>query len=616
MNEIRFIHISDLHIGKKSEEVLLYGGVNPEDSWTTLKKVIAHTNDVKANLLFISGDLFDEPASKEGLDALDEILQPLKDTAIIYCQGQHDYQKKNGALVSYEFLSNVYVPGCDSYNNKVDEDSVIYGYRDEKATAMMDIIRFKKMGICIYAPGYYRPVIKMHILDEITISDASLHNVLLAYGSPSGGIPVDYPKLRKNGFDYVGLGGLHGNKMMYNGKICYSGSPEPLSSEETGHHGYIEGVISDRGVSCSFHPASKKEYKTIDYPISNYMSNEELIDDLKRIMINEGKNNIFRINLVRQSGCEKTFDIQESVSEFRISDIEGERFIRKDYDEYIRANRGNKFGKLLLQMYGDSPEIEDSIKFAVDSIIETSGVCYRHNKKINDRTYEDMVKRVLQIFDEKKNKLQESEDVREYEKDRQMLESSKDVLDKLNEAWSEERKEELLLRTAKNNMEQVLPKHRSKWIKTGLRAAILPFMTYAILGLFVLPFIYVSMAQTMTKRDVAVFLVMGVLIIGVCFVLGFFASRVIDMNRGNVKSKKSQKSKGYREEVVEMQEKIDEHEKNAESLRKIRIKYQTMDNRRREIISDINTRQGSAEKAYYEIKLMEGAEKILSESLD
>ncbi len=99
-----------------------------------------------------------------------------------------------------------------------------------------------------------------------------------------------FSRYKKAGFDYVGLGHkISIIKNMYNGRVCYAGSLEPLSCKETGPHGYISGFIHSDETRISFVPASEKEYKTIQYPVSNYMTDEELCEELIRLMKQEGE---------------------------------------------------------------------------------------------------------------------------------------------------------------------------------------------------------------------------------------------------------------------------------------------------------------------------------------
>lgn len=63
----------------------------------------------------------------------------------------------------------------------------------------------------------------MAVLDELTPADDEMTNILLAHAGNHGAIPIDYPTIRKAGFDYIGLGHEASYKNMYNGRICYPG---------------------------------------------------------------------------------------------------------------------------------------------------------------------------------------------------------------------------------------------------------------------------------------------------------------------------------------------------------------------------------------------------------
>lgn len=143
MGAIQFIHISDVNIGRKSDK-LLFGQTGEKDRITTLKQVVSDAGKLQADFVFITGDLFDHPATEEDLAWIDEIFLPLDKTAVIYCQGDHDYMKSDGVLANYSFRSNIYVAGCSEYRNPVPAGSAIYGVKHENATAMIDVIRFPK----------------------------------------------------------------------------------------------------------------------------------------------------------------------------------------------------------------------------------------------------------------------------------------------------------------------------------------------------------------------------------------------------------------------------------------------------------------------------------------
>lgn len=600
MGAIQFIHISDVNIGRKSDK-LLFGQTGEKDGITTLKQVVSDAGKLQADFVFITGDLFDHPATEEDLAWIDEIFLPLDKTAVIYCQGDHDYMKSDSALTGYSFRSNIYVAGCSEYRNPVPAGSAIYGVKHENATAMIDVIRFPKKNAVLYCAGYYSAGAQMAVLDELTPADDEMTNILLAHAGNHGAIPIDYPTIRKAGFDYIGLGHEASYKNMYNGRICYPGVLEPDNNRETGPHGYVQGKLSDGVVSVRLVPASQKEYKTIRYPVSNYMSDEELADELHRIIAREGEKNIYSIYLVRPEKCEKTFHLKEALATYRIAALIGEVYQREDYDEYRKANRGNAFGRLLDKLDADSPIREDGAKLAVDLVIERSKIYTRSSRKMNDRLYEETIRVVLENLKQDMDKLRTSKDIQAYEQAKERLAESPDVLERLNEAWAMERKNKLELLTARNNQAQIVPRHRSKWIRTGIRAAIVPFVIFCIMALFLMPRAYVQMSGRMNGADVVRFLVTSVLAIVLCFVIGYVFARLIDQNKAD----------GIRKERADAERLERELAAKGEQLHEVRTGYQLQDTKRREIQSDVNAREDLVAQTIYKLQVMEEAMRTL-----
>lgn len=600
MGAIQFIHISDVNIGRKSDK-LLFGQTSENDGITTLKQVVSDAGKMQADFVFITGDLFDHPATEEDLALIDDIFLPLDKMAVIYCQGDHDYMKSDGVLTSYTFRSNIYVAGCSEYRNPVTSDSAVYGVKHENATALIDVIRFPQKEAVLYCAGYYSAGAQMAVLDELTPADKGITNILLAHAGNRGAIPVDYPTIRKAGFDYIGLGHESSYKNMYNGRICYPGALEPNNNKETGPHGYVRGKIADGRVSVQLVPVSQKEYKTIRYPVSNYMSDEELADELHRIIAREGENNIYSIYLVRPEKCEKTFHLQDALSTYRIAELVGEVYHREDYDEYRKANRGNAFGRLLDKLDADSPIREDGARMAVDRLIEHSKIYTRSSRKMSDRIYEENVQAVLEELKQDMDKLRMSEDIQAYEQAKERLAESPDVLERLNEAWAMERKNKLELLTVRNNQAQIVPRHRSKWIRTGIRAAIVPFVIFCIMALFLMPRAYVQMSERMTGADVIRFLFTSVFAIVICLVIGYIFARLIDQNKAD----------GIRKELADAAQLEQELAAKGEELHAVRTRYQLQDTKRREIQSDVNAREDLVAQTIYRLQVMEEAVRTL-----
>ncbi len=600
MRAIQFIHISDVNIGRKSDK-LLFGQTNENDGVMTLKQVVSDAAKIQVDFVFITGDLFDHPATTEDLALIDDIFLPLDKTAVIYCQGNHDYMRSDGILADYSFRSNIYVAGGSEYRNPVTAGSAIYGIKHENATALIDIIRFRQKEAVLYCAGYYSAGAQMAVLDELTPADKEMTNILLAHAGNRGAIPIDYPAIRKAGFDYIGLGHEASYKNMYNGRICYPGTLEPGNNKEMGSHGYVLGRIEAGKVSVQLVPASQKEYKTIRYPVSNYMSDEELADELHRIIAREGEKNIYSIYLVRPEKCEKTFHLQDALFNYRIAELIGEVYQREDYDEYRKANRGNAFGRLLDKLDADSPIREDGARMAVDRLIEHSKIYTRSSRKMSDRLYEENVHAVLKELKQDMDKLRMSEDIQAYEQAKEQLAESPDVLERLNEAWAMERKNKLELLTVRNNQAQIVPRYRSKWVRTGIRAAVVPFVIFCIMALFLMPRAYVRMSERMTGADVVRFLFTSIFAIVICFVIGYIFARLIDQNKAD----------GIRKECADVAQLERELVAKGEELHAVRTRYQLQDTKRREIQSDVNAREDLVAQTLYKLQVMEEAVRTL-----
>lgn len=293
--------------------------------------------------------------------------------------------------------------------------------------------------------------------------------------------------------------------------------------------------------------------------------------------------------------------MQEALATYRIAALSGEVYQREDYDEYRKANRGNAFGRLLDKLDADSPIREDGAKLAVDLVIERSKIYTRSSRKMNDRLYEETIRVVIENLKQDMDKLRTSKDIQAYEQAKERLAESPDVLERLNEAWAMERKNKLELLTARNNQAQIVPRHRSKWIRTGIRAAIVPFVIFCIMALFLMPRAYIQMSERMNGTDVVRFLVTSILAIVLCFVIGYVFARLIDQNKAD----------GIRKERADAERLERELAAKGEQLHEVRTGYQLQDTKRREIQSDVNAREDLVAQTIYKLQVMEEAMRTL-----
>lgn len=164
-----------------------------------------------------------------------------------------------------------------------------------------------------------------------------------------------------------------------------------------------------------------------------------------------------------------------------------------------------------------------------------------------------------------------------------------------------ERKNKLELLTVRNNQAQIVPRYRSKWVRTGIRAAVVPFVIFCIMALFLMPRAYVRMSERMTGADVVRFLFTSIFAIVICFVIGYIFARLIDQNKAD----------GIRKECADVAQLERELVAKGEELHAVRTRYQLQDTKRREIQSDVNAREDLVAQTLYKLQVMEEAVRTL-----
>lgn len=211
---VRFIHTSDIHLGK-TYRGSGSDGLRYQDFFTTFAGIAAHAVREKVNFLLIGGDLFHtgQILPKTFAKTI-EILQPLKDAGIpcIAVEGNHDWIHRRDSVSWMEALSQLgYIcllrPGRNSDG----------GYRfdtfdPEQGTGG----RIEVNGVHIYGLGYIGSQAVNHV-QRICDSVTTERNILLFHVGIWSYSPVEIGNIRPEEalplahcFDYLALG--HGHK--------------------------------------------------------------------------------------------------------------------------------------------------------------------------------------------------------------------------------------------------------------------------------------------------------------------------------------------------------------------------------------------------------------------
>lgn len=238
---MKFIHIADLHIGKKLKEMNL-----EEDQRFILKQIAAIAHDENADAVLIAGDIYDSgsPNGESSL-LLDEFLTELLGSGIeiFMISGNHDSPEK--LSFGSRIFNRVGLHICSIFDGKLDKFTL------EKNNGSVDVFMLP----------FIRPVNVSRIYRDEKISsfgdavgsaishtDLSGNNkrILITHQFVSGtsspqmsdsesayvGTAEMMPYALFDRFDYVALGHLHIPQSVGRETVRYSGSPLKYSTSE------------------------------------------------------------------------------------------------------------------------------------------------------------------------------------------------------------------------------------------------------------------------------------------------------------------------------------------------------------------------------------------------
>ena len=236
---MRFLHVSDLHLGIKLMDVDLI-----EDQKYILEKIIKVAVDKKVDAILIAGDVYDRIMPRvEATSLLDEFLTKLceNNIAVFMISGNHDQVERLSFGSKIFKNSNIYISERYSKSQKQVVVSDEFGNINIYLLPFVKPINIKtEFGV--ENDISYDAAIKMAI-DNFGI-DYTKRNIILSHQFIAGSKVCESESFSVGGsdqvagshfenFDYVALGHLHTPQIVSkNVHIRYSGSPIKLSFSE------------------------------------------------------------------------------------------------------------------------------------------------------------------------------------------------------------------------------------------------------------------------------------------------------------------------------------------------------------------------------------------------
>lgn len=349
---MRFVHIADIHFDMPFT-VLNKNNLAENrrlDQRKVFKKVIDYIKDNNVEMLFITGDLYEnEYIRKSTIEYINDCFKQIPNTKIFITPGNHDPYLNNSFYNQYSWNENVKI-FTQLEKLSIDKNIDLYGYG--------------------FTSFYSKTINLPQNLDENKI------NILLMHADLNGVEkenvkynPVLENTLMNSKFDYIALGHIHKNNVCENKKIVYPGSLISGGFDELGEHGMVVGEINelDRKITREFIPLDNKEFKEIEIDISEINSIEGVIENINEINLEENK--YYKIILIGKKQIEvNTNELIKNIDNKNIIKIKDKRTIKYDLEKISKEQnlKGIFVKKLLEQMDKENKEeILDSINIGL-----------------------------------------------------------------------------------------------------------------------------------------------------------------------------------------------------------------------------------------------------------
>lgn len=240
---MRFMHLADLHIGKRVNEFSML-----EDQRYILEQVLALAHDRKVDGVLIAGDIYDKAIPPvEAVSLFDTFLTRLSEChlPVYMINGNHDSAERVSFGARLMEKSGVYV--ASEYTGAVKKVSV------EDAYGMLDIylLPFIKPAYVRALGGEAAEEIRTYqeavsyVMNQVR-PEEDRRNLLVAHQFVTGAVTCDSEEHSVggldqveascfNGFDYVALGHLHGPQTVGRDTVRYAGTLLKYSFSEVNH---------------------------------------------------------------------------------------------------------------------------------------------------------------------------------------------------------------------------------------------------------------------------------------------------------------------------------------------------------------------------------------------
>lgn len=251
---MKLIHLSDLHIGKRVNEVSMI-----EEQEYILNRILEIIDTQQPQAVLVAGDVYDRSVpSAEAVTLFDDFLWQLsrRELSVFIISGNHDSPER--LAFGNRLMEGSGIHLSPVYSGRVEPIILT----DEYGDVNFYLLPFIK-------PAHVRRFYPEENIEDYTDAcrvaveqmsiDPTQRNVILTHQFVTGASRCESEEISVGGtdnvdaqvfenFDYVALGHIHGPQNILPGKIRYCGTPLKYSFSEAAHHKSVTVVeLGEKG---------------------------------------------------------------------------------------------------------------------------------------------------------------------------------------------------------------------------------------------------------------------------------------------------------------------------------------------------------------------------------
>ena len=239
---MKLIHLSDLHIGKRVNEVSMI-----EDQEYILTQILQIIDEEKADAVLVAGDVYDKSVpSAEAVTLFDDFLCRLavRQLPVLIISGNHDSAERLSFANRLLEASGIHI--SPAYDGSIAPITLSDAHGDVNFW-LLPFLKPAHVKRCFPDESIESYTDAVRVAVEKMQIDTGKRNILLTHQFVTGASTCESEEISVGGsdnvdasvfegFDYVALGHIHGPQNIGSNRIRYCGTPLKYSFSEEHHH--------------------------------------------------------------------------------------------------------------------------------------------------------------------------------------------------------------------------------------------------------------------------------------------------------------------------------------------------------------------------------------------